>query len=219
MLNRTTDGFPISIMTPNPDIKDKWIRGNVFTYNNGLYTWGLVLPKNIKKRKVFVSYYHHDDQNYRDRFENLFGDLVLSKSVEDGDIDSDNSAGYIKQLIQKEYLSDTTVLIVLIGENTKCRKHVDWEISGALNYKIGDRYAGVLGLFLPSHPDYGSDKYTYALVPSRLCANIKSGYAIARDWTNDRATMQEYIEEAFAERSKSCNIVNMEIPQMQRNTN
>lgn len=215
MLSKTEQLLNISIMTRNE--AGIWIRGNVFTYNNGLYTWGSKLPENITKRKVFVSYYHRDDQVYRKRFENLFGDLVVSKSVNDGDIDSDNSPGYIKELIQKEYLLDTTVLIILIGAKTRYRKHVDWEIAGALNYKIGDKYAGVLGLFLPSHPNYGSDKYTPDLVPRRLSANFKSGYAIARDWTDDRVTMQEYIEKAFNKRSEAEKIVNLTIPQMQRN--
>ena len=134
LINRTEENSQISILTRNE--KGEWIRGNVFTYNNGLYTWGTKLPENITKRKIFISYYHHDNQDYYERFENLFGDLVVGKSVEDGDIDSDNSADYIKQLIQREYLSDTTVLIVLIGAKTKCRKHVDWEIAGALNYKV-----------------------------------------------------------------------------------
>jgi hypothetical protein len=216
LVNRTEERSQISIMTRSE--RGEWIRGNVFTYNNGLYTWGTSLPENITKRKSFVSYYHHEDQYYRDRFENVFGDLVVSKSVDDGDIDSDNSADYIKQLIQREYLSDTTVLIVLIGAKTRGRKHVDWEIAGALNYKVGDNYAGVLGLFLPSHSDYGADNYHPYLVPTRLAENIKSGYAIARDWTDNRVVMQGYIEKAFAARDESDKIVNSTIPQMQKNT-
>ncbi|MEW6616107.1 MAG: TIR domain-containing protein [Thermodesulfobacteriota bacterium] len=216
LVNRTKEKSQISIMTRNE--KGEWIRGNVFTYNNGLYSWGTILPKNITKRKSFVSYYHHDDQNYRERFENLFGDLVVSKSVDDGDIDSGNSADYIKQLIQRKYLSDTTVLIVLIGAKTKGRKHVDWEIAGALNYKVGGNYSGVLGLFLPSHSDYGLDNYHPYLVPSRLTENFKSGYAIAQDWTDDRVIMQGHIEKAFTARSETGKIVNMTISQMQRNT-
>lgn len=216
MVNKTNEGSRISTMTRNEN--GEWIRGNTLTYYNGLYTWGHVLPENITKRKVFVSYYHRDDQYYRERFENLFGDLMVSTSVEDGDIDSDNSADYIKQLIQNKYLFETTVLTVLIGGNTKHRKHIDWEIAGALNYKVGDKYAGILGLFLPTHPDYGSDKYIPNLVPERLSENFISGYAIARDWTDDRAIIQKYIEEAFTKRNESDKIVNLTIPQMQINT-
>ncbi|MBC6365767.1 TIR domain-containing protein [Algoriphagus sp. AK58] len=178
----------------------KWNKIGDLSYDGQIFSW-FIVPKNISRRKTFVSYYHHDDQSFREKFENLFGDLIISKSVEKDDIDSDNSDEYIKQLIQKEYLSDTTVLVVLIGPKTKCRMHVDWEISGALNLKVGDRNAGLLGILLPSHPDYGTGQATYNLMPARLADNFKSGYAIIRDWTNDRVKMQSYIEEAFEKRS------------------
>ena len=201
MVNRTIEGSKISIITPHPDKNGNWIREKLFTYNNELFTWGMALPENITKRKTFVSYYHRDNQDNRTKFENLFGDLVVSKSVEDGDIDSDNSDEYIKQLIQKDFLEDTTVLVVLIGPKTKCRMHVDWEISGALNLRVGDNNSGLLGIKLPGHPDYGTGKHNYDLLPARLSDNLKTGYAIIRDWTDDRVKMQSYIEEAFANRT------------------
>ena len=116
------------------------------------------------------------------------------------DIDGENDE-YIKQLIQKGYLHDTTVLVVLIGNKTKCRKHVDWEISGALNFKVGDTYAGLLGLKLPSHPDFGTGQATYDLLPARFADNFKTGYAIIRDWTEDTVKIQSYIELAFDNRT------------------
>ena len=91
MVNRTNEGSQISIMVPNPNEEDKWIRDNSFSYTNGYFSWGKNLPKNITKRKTFVSYYHKDNQDDRTKFANLFGDLIVSKSVENGDIDSDNS--------------------------------------------------------------------------------------------------------------------------------
>ena len=54
-------------------------------------------------------------------------------------------------------------------------------------------------------------------MPKRLAANFKSGYAIIRDWTSDRRKLQDYIEEAFAMRSRDDLIVNREIPQMRKN--
>lgn len=200
MVNKVTAGYQISIMTPNPDVQNNWKRHDPFTYNGGYFSWGFKLPLNETKRKTFVSYYHHDNQDDRKKFENLFGDLIVSKSVEDGDIDSKNSDEYIKQLIQKDYLADITVLVVLIGPKTKCRMHVDWEISGALNLKVGESNAGLLGIKLPGHPDFGTGKHNYDLLPARLSDNLKSGYAIIRDWTDDRVKMQSYIEEAFEKR-------------------
>lgn len=217
LVNRLTEGAKVYTMTKNE--KGEWIRGDSFTLTNGVIKWGEKnLPENITKRKTFVSYYHKDDQDYRNKFENLFDDLVVSKSVEDGDIDSDNSDEYIKQLIQKDYLKDTTVFVVLIGPKTKCRKHVDWEISGALSSKIGGN-SGLIGILLPSHPDYGADKkLNYENLPKRLAANIKNGYGIVYDWTNDRVTMQKRIETAFTGKSDSEKIVNRSVPQMDKDT-
>jgi len=195
-----------------------WNKIGDFSYDGSIFSWHIV-PKNIVQRKTFISYYHYEDQGYKEKFKNLFGDLITHKSVEDGDIDSDNSDGYIKQLIQKGYLADTTVLVVLIGINTKHRKHIDWEISGALNYKVGDKYSGLLGLILPNHPDFKTGKATYSLMPVRLADNFKSKYAVIRDWTDDRAEMQEYIELAFERRNTHSESIDNTLKQMTENTN
>lgn len=197
----------------------KWYKLSDFILAEKVFKWNGNLPQNLICHKTFVSYYHKEDQSFREEFENLFGDLVVSKSVKDGEIDPDNSAEYTKQLIQKGYLSDTTVLIVLVGPNTKHRKHIDWEISGALNHKVGDGYAGLIGILLPTHPDYVKATYNPKNLPKRLAANIESGYAKLYNWTENRKIMQERIEDAFERRSESNKIKNKSISQMQRNTN
>ena len=198
--------------------KGTWNKIGDFSFEGSIFNW-FIIPENITKRKVFISYYHAEDQLYKEKFKNLFGDLVIHKSVEDGDINADNSDEYIKQLIQKDYLADTTVLVVLIGPNTKHRKHIHWEISGGLNPKIGDKCAGILGLKLPSHPDYGTGEHTPSKLPVRLADNIKTGYAIIRDWTDNRIKMQEYIELVFEKRNTNYDDrVNSRL-QMTENTN
>lgn len=217
LLQKISSGQTFCCITRKND--GNWYKLSDLTYTGNGFKWTGTLPLNLTCHKTFVSYYHKDDQDYREKFENLFGDLVVSKCVEDGDIDPDNSAEYTKQLIQKGYLSDTTVLVVLVGPNTKHRKHIDWEISGALNYKVGDGYAGLIGILLPTHPDYGKETYNPNNLPKRLAANVKSGYAKLYDWTENRKTMQDRIEKAFERRSESDKIENKSIPQMQRNTN
>jgi hypothetical protein len=151
---------------------------------------------NNTKHKVFLSYYHADDQYYKDKFEELFGNIFINKSVGNGDIDDDLSANYIKRLIQEGYLTDTSVLVVLIGEDTYKRKHVDWEISAALSKKVGG-YSGLIGLCLPNHPAYGKDSYTENDIPPRLVDNLKSGYAKLYDWTTSEKSIKARIEDAF----------------------
>jgi hypothetical protein len=166
----------------------------------------------MSKHKVFICYYHKDDENYRNRFERLFGHLVVLKSVKLGDINEDLSASYIKRLIQENHLDDTSVLIVLVGPNTHCRKHVDWEISAALNKKVGG-YSGVLGICLPSHDAYKKDTYNESSVPPRLVDNLKTGYSSLYDWTDDPTVLLQRIETAFQNRISKSNLIDNSRPQ------
>lgn len=193
-----------------------WFRKGSFRMEKGYFKWGYGLPKNISKRNVFVSYYHFGDQDKRDEFEKLFNDLIIDQSVKLDDIDDENSDDYIHRLINEGFMKDATVLAVLLGPNTKCRKHVDWEIGGALNKKVGDRYAGLLGIRLPSHPDYGLvETYNEANYSDRFYANIESGYAVVIDWTENRLKFQNAMELAFYRKNNdSDKIVNIAIPRL-----
>jgi len=123
------------------------------------------------KHKVFVGYYHRDDQYYRDQFEKAFSHIFTSKSVKPGDIATDLSDEYIKRLIQEEYLTDASVMVVLVGPKTYCRKHVDWKISAALNKKVGG-YSGLVGILLPNFPLSADNKYSYDAIPRGLTDNV-----------------------------------------------
>ena len=103
-----------------------------------------------RKRRVFISYYHYDDEYYREKFEELFGELFQNISVKPGEIDDENSDRYIYQLIRQNKISNTTVLLVLVGNRTYCRKHVDWEIYAALDPRVGEKRTGLVGIILPS---------------------------------------------------------------------
>ena len=151
----------------------------------------------MTKHKLFISYYHNDDEYYRDKFEELFGDLFINKSVQIGDIDDDLSEEYIKRLIRENYISDTSVVVVLVGKNTYCRKHVDWEISAGLRNN-----AGLIGLALPSHSSYRKKEYSSGDVPGRLVDNLQSEYASFYDWTENRTSIFNKIEKAFERKSK-----------------
>lgn len=206
LVEKSNNGFTISALNKNSE--GTWLRSNNFIYNNGYFTWNVSLPKNITKRQTFVSYYHNDNEDERKEFDLRFKDLIVNHSVKDGDIDSENSDGYIHKLINSEYMLNVTVLIVLLGPNAKCRKHIDWEIAGALNYKVGKRYAGLLGLRLPTHPDYGQATYDEDEYPERFIKNVESEYAVLKDWTEDRHLLQQYVEEAFANRQFDSRIIN-----------
>ncbi len=160
---------------------------------------GLGLLNAAVRHKVFVSYYHKADQAYRDAFERAFGHLFISKSVQPGDISTDVSTEYIKRLIQEGYISDASVVIVLVGAKTRCRKHVDWEISAGLNKKIGG-YSGLLGILLPSFPLQPGNQFKYDDLPARLADNAKSSYAAIWTWegiTVSEQNVKSAVQDAF----------------------
>jgi hypothetical protein len=154
------------------------------------------MSPNSAKHNVFLSFYHKDDKHYRDKFEELFEDICNVKCVHEGDIADENSHDYIKTLIQEHYISGSSVVVVLIGPKTYCRKHVDWEISAGLNKKVGG-YSGLFGLALPTHSDYLRDKYDASITPARLVDNLKSKYAEYHDWTENENFIKDWIEVAF----------------------
>lgn len=156
----------------------------------------------VSKHKVFLSYYHDEDQYYRDKFESDFGHLFISKSVNPGDIETDLSTEYIKRLIQEGYITDSSVLAVLVGPKTCCRKHVDWEISAGLNKKAGG-YSGLIGILLPEFPKTNDGKYYTDNLPARLADNVNSGYAVIYTWSwicESDNRVKDAIEKAFNDR-------------------
>ena len=172
--------------------------------------------KDQEKHKVFLSFYHFDDQFYRDKFEELFGSLFINKSVMTGDIASDNGDEYIKYLIQENYISDASVVVVLCGPNTMKRKHVDWEISAGLNYKVGNHHSGLVGILLPNHPDYMRGQYNTENIPLRLSDNVETGFAYIYDWTTDENIIRDIIQTAF-DGKENEKLINNSRLQMQYN--
>jgi len=101
--------------------------------------------------KVFISYHHANDHAYKERLMQLnrYHGLFIDLSVDTGDIDDNLDDQAIRQIIRDDYLKDSVVTIVLVGKETKNRKHVDWEIySSMVNGKINKR-SGILVINLP----------------------------------------------------------------------
>lgn len=157
--------------------------------------------------KVFVSYYHDEDQGYKDKFDRLCKDVMVSKSIEPGDIDTDTSTERVMQRIRDEYLRDSTVTVVLIGLHTWQRKYVDWEIYSSLRRTPNNLRSGLVGILLPTRQDYNKDKYNKCTVPPRLYDNnLKNNnpesYAFVYSWTDNAQQMQARIDRAFSVRNE-----------------
>lgn len=180
---------------------------------------GLGLLSAAVRHKTFVSYYHWADQRYRDAFEKAFGHLFISKSVQPGDIATDVSAEYIKRLILEGYITDASVLVVLVGSKTLCRKHVDWEISAGLNKKVGG-YSGLIGILLPDVPLLPNGNFQYESLPARLADNARTGYADIYTWnwiTASEENVRTAIQTAFDARVSRASKIDNSRAQLGRN--
>lgn len=102
----------------------------------------------IPEHKVFISYRHGNDQAYKGEL--IKSDIFIDASVDTGDIDERLSDQTIRQKIRDEYLKDSSVTIVLVGTETKNRKHVDWEIYSSMYDGQVNKKSGVLVINLPS---------------------------------------------------------------------
>lgn len=114
----------------------------------------------IARHRVFISYYHHDDQRYKDylikmqefnietmQMQSIFEDFSVHENEVD---DTGLSSEQIRCIIRDEYIKDATVLILLCGENTKKRKHIDWELHAAMYDSPANRQMGIIVINLPT---------------------------------------------------------------------
>ena len=156
-----------------------------------------------RRHKVFVSYHHENDENYRNRFDRLFSDvydIMDSRSVEIGDIPAGLNVDEVARRIRDGYLRDATVTVVLIGKDTWSRKHVDWEIAATIRKTEANDRGGLLGIFLPSHPSFGEDECDEYTIPPRLHYNVEAGYAELFDWSESPPDVAGWIDDAFRRR-------------------
>lgn len=167
------------------------------------------------KHKVFISFYHADDQRYKDYIDKYLSANIINKSVCDGEYDPDDSDEYVKRLIREDKVSDSSVVIVLVGPNTKNRKHVDWEIYAGLRESIHG-VSGLVGILLPEIP-LKDNKYDLEHLPKRLADNVKSGYADVYTWNYAINNFSYIIEKAFNARLSRHDMKDNSREQMKRN--
>jgi hypothetical protein len=161
------------------------------------------------RHKCFVSY-HVADINEVTTFLDDYGTEFIPRSVgvteEDDFVDSTDD-DYIKRRIREEYLTDSTVTIVLLGRCTWSRKFVDWELSSSLRNDSANHRSGLLAIPLPS-------RNNTATLPDRVRDNWVQGdaaksYACYRAYPSSTAGLRGDIEDAFVARiSKSDKVDN-----------
>ncbi len=164
------------------------------------------------RHKAFVSY-HGDDagevEQFLDDFGHTFIPRVIGVSDKDDFIDS-NDTDYVMDRIRENYLTDSTVTIVLVGRCTWARRYVDWEIFSTLRNDKNNRRSGLMAVTLPSR---GS---VTTAVPPRLRDNLPAGNVdgYARWWKYPTTANQlrTCIDDAFDARSSRSHLIDNSRP-------
>jgi hypothetical protein len=103
-------------------------------------------------RNVFISYHHANDQWAKNKLQEWAAmfDLFNDVSVDTGNIDDGLPTDRIREVIRDDYLRSSTVTLVLVGTETKGRKHVDWEIYSSMYDGLINKKSGIVVIQLPS---------------------------------------------------------------------
>jgi hypothetical protein len=134
-----------------------WVRHELFK------AWSLKLPieeistdirisETMSRHRVFISYHHQNDQWAKDRLIELNDkfNFFIDCSVDTGDIPDDWDDQHIRMEIRDNYLRDSTVTLLLVGEETKNRKHIDWELYSSMFDGTRNKKSGIVVIMLPS---------------------------------------------------------------------
>ena len=183
--------------------------------------------------KVFISYHHQNDQHYKNQLVD-FGkqhSTFIDRSVTTGAISDDLNDQQIRRIIRDRHLRDSTVTIVLVGTETKYRKHVDWEIYSSMYNGSVNKRSGILVINLPStsssgvtaphgevekrlYPEYfkWSSIHTrieyerkYPFMPARIIDNLmfsESKISVVSWDLIDNVRLNSLIDLAFEDRSR-----------------
>lgn len=108
--------------------------------------------------KVFISYHHANDQWAKEALVKWAeeNNIFIDGSVDTGDIPDNWSDEKIREEIRDEYLRDTSVTIILVGTETKYRKHIDWEIYSSMYDGKKNKKSGIIVIYLPCVQEEGS---------------------------------------------------------------
>ncbi|MGL4647579.1 MAG: TIR domain-containing protein [Mycoplasmoidaceae bacterium] len=183
------------------------------------------------KHKVFISYYHQEDQSYKDKLiqlnekYNLFDDCSVNQyEIEYNNLDDES----IRKIIQNDYIKKSEVIILLCGKNTKKRKFIDWEIAAGMTNSIDNLQKGFLIINLPTIEQselYSNDLNTFyslnkndsnkkeenknfqwlpdRLMDNALNNNVKIDIVNYHNFINDLAKIEKLINTAYNNKLKN----------------
>lgn len=158
----------------------------------------------MKNPKIFISY-HRADTKYRKKLESILDEEEIEYyAVPENKQFNGQNHQYIKDQIIS-CMSDCSIVICLIGQETYSRPHVDWEIHAALRGGVRKR-KGLIAVMLEVRGDSKND-IDYETFPNRIQDNEE--YAVIEQFASLSERLYYAIEIAENNRkNKELNINN-----------
>lgn len=145
----------------------------------------------MKNSKIFISY-HRADTKYRKKLESILDEEEIEYyAVPENTQFNGQSHQYIKDQIIS-CMSDCSIVICLIGQETYSRPHVDWEIHAALKGCVGKR-KGLIAVMLEVRGD-SKNEIDYETFPNRIQDNEE--YAVIEQFASLSERLSYAIEVA-----------------------
>jgi hypothetical protein len=177
------------------------------------------LLKSYTRHKTFISYHHADESEVASFIKHFDhdNDVLISRGIGAsmaGDIINSSNADYIKRRLRELYLRDSSVTLVMVGENTWGRRFVDWEIPASLRNTSTSARNGLVAITLPSNAEKPGRQ-----LPGRVGDNVSGtdGYARWMKYPTSAASLARIIDDAFSRRATHADVVDNSRQLRQRN--
>lgn len=165
-------------------------------------------------RRCFISYHHDDErevQTFLDTYSNaeVFTHRALGLDMANDIVDSHDTE-YVMRRIRELYMQNTSVTIVMVGQNTWKRRYVDWEIAASLRNGFGNPANALLGIKLPSYA-YGIQRYPDRLNDNLNAEGVAAGtpcYAQCIPYPTNSAELKAAIEVVYERRQTRSHLIN-----------
>ena len=151
-------------------------------------------------RKCFISF-KTEDIEYKKKIQSEMDIDMIDKSLNDPIHSEDED--YIMRKIREDYLSDSTVTIHLIGQNSaeilgwNEQRFIKRELQASLYNRDGNSRNGILGVVLPS---VESDIFQ----GEKICSSCKESHSINIVNINDGTTIKEFSYNYYIPNNKWC---------------
>lgn len=172
-------------------------------------------------KKVYISCYNNNDREYKNKLislnkerNNTIFELIKSETKQYISLDPKQD-GFTKW-IKNKYLRDSEVLILLVGLETKNRKHIDWEVRAIMEENALYKKGGIMIVYLDDVVNKYGNRIPRSVLPKVLAENFgtQTAFFVETTWeklTQNYSMLEKLIDVTYGFGKMSDYIINNDI--------